>query len=296
MKIVVSLFFSFLLTLAQAQNKEELLNDITNEVCFCIEKVGEGKLINNPLQVVMNCVQTSFTHHVDEVIEIYGNNAIESNRVGEEIGLEVSLKLAKDCEFYKKNITVNTEVAGEDFTEIQLATIDRLSNWVCDCSKEEVEKDPNANLQKTLETCLEKSVSENVEQVTEVFGNEVLNDQMALHNISVEVGNKLILTCDFFTSKTLVAAQAINGLFVTGKVSDYKSRGDFIEVTLVDLDGTQSKYVVNYGFTQASSFVSSLKELKNNDTVITIYYYKGELYFKKEDVKKVVNIIEDVKF
>ena len=299
MKKITLLLFGLLFLSAQAQDKEQLLTNITNEVCDCIENVDPDKLDKNVMQVLTNCVQISFSKNVDEVIEIYGTEALESAKVGEEIGLEVSTRLLENCKYYSdylNGIADNIEIVGADYTAGQLALIDQLSDWACECSNKEVENNANVNLQNTLEMCLQQVVIKNMESLTNEFGEEILTSQNLSYNIGIDVGNKLMQTCDLFIVNNEGAKAITKGDFVIGKVTGYKSRGDFIEITLLDLEGRQSKYVVNYGFDLASEFVSNLNELKHNETSITIYYKEGELYFKKEDVKKVVNIIEDVKF
>ena len=299
MKKITLLLFGLFFISAQAQDKEQLLTNITNEVCDCLEKADKDRLDENAMQVLTNCVQISFSKNVDDVIEIYGTEAIESAKVGEEIGLEVGTRLLENCKYYSdylNGVADNIEIVNVDYTDEQLTLIDQLGDWACECSNKEVEKNADVNLQNTLEMCLQQVVIQNVESLTNEFGEELLANQNLMYNIGVDMGNKLMQTCDLFIANNEGSKAIAKANFVIGKVTDYKSRGDFIEITLLDLEGRQSKYVVNYGFILASEFVSNLKDLKNNETAITIYYNEGELYFKKEDVKKVVNIIEDVKF
>jgi len=302
MKRITLLLFGLFFLSAQAQNKADLLNTITNQVCECLEESSPEELHNNSKQAVADCFQSSFSKNVDNAVVVYGEAAITSHEVGKEVKLEVIEKLKNECNYYAENVenTSSGQMNNGTYTAEQLALLDHLSDFACNCSSQEVENDPNHDLQQALNNCLLKAILDHKKELLDAFGDEFITSDVIGNNVGVEIGNRLITTCELFTANNKKVTEAANSTQVnnseTGVISHFVKKGDFISLTLINTHGVSIDFIVNQGFENTLGFVESIKELKKNQSEITIYYYEDEIYFKTEDVKRIVNVISDVKF
>lgn len=292
MKSILSIFLVFLAATLSAQNQTEVLNTVSENVCECLTSAEEGALESKPKVVLTNCINEGIDKNVDALIEIFGAGLLDGGPLTDFINTEITNRLSKNCDVYSK-WSKPTGDAG--YTKAQSAKIDELAIYACECSSQMRNAQPELSLQDILETCMQKSVMDNLSNLTNVFGEEISTDETLAYNIGIDIGNKLASECNVYLQNVAAQETEANIKTATGQIIS-TSKDDYVSIIVANENGEENTFYITKAFDGGVEFVDNLKTLKNDQTSITVFYIDEELYFKSEKSKRTVFRIETVDY
>ena len=287
-------FFVGLYLISNGQTETKLLDKFAKDVCECIENTDSKTLIDNSEATKTNCMQEGLDLNVDELLELYGSDFIDDGELSRHISDALSKRLSTDCEIYAG---LNKQTNGEQgYNPKQAELIGELTNWACNCSNEKLRANPNQSFQDVLESCMQSAVMENTGKLTYAFSNSILSDENLAYNIGVDIGRKLVMECDVFVPGIVTPIEnAIKSQSTIGKIVG-SNDGDYLSLSVENSSEIKSEYYVASAFEGSKEFLSQLNELRNNETLITIYFIEDDLFFKSENADKSVFRIETVNY
>jgi len=119
--MIKKLILPVLILFSQAAFSQDLMNKMSKDACTCIEKkTAQGE--KDVQQLMQACVMEAMMNNMNEFMEKYGD-AMQDTKKMEAFGMELGMKLAKDCPAFMKvagnsgnNFTMKGEVVGVEKT------------------------------------------------------------------------------------------------------------------------------------------------------------------------------------
>lgn len=108
----LSIFLVFSLSFPASVSAQEVIDLIAAASCECIENLEEGVEFEAATE---SCVQTAIFSNITPILEEYDFNVTdqdEAERLGEQIGIQVGMKLVSDCPAFMEMM-----MASEDFID-----------------------------------------------------------------------------------------------------------------------------------------------------------------------------------
>ena len=291
MKSIFSLFLIFACSFSYGQSSTDVMEKLSNDVCECLKNADKNSIAHNPSTILINCTQEGKNANIDGLVKTYGSDFDSEGNLSSVLSAELIKKLEANCEAYQ-NMPKEGETSNAGYNSIQLALIEDLTLKACNCSETLDAMNPNQDLQNILENCMQRVVVDNMDKLSDAFGESILTDESVAYNIGIDIGNKLIQECDFFANgnENSKEVKSTAGRIVSFGTNQY----DFINVQ--NNDGNENVFYISKDFEGRELFLTKRKELEENETIITIFYVQEKLRFESDKTNKSVFRIETVDY
>lgn len=169
-----------------------------------------------------------------------------------------------------------------------------LSQKACECITEKSKEDKTLRVEELLETCMMQTITENVMEFMEHYG-DMLGDENKAQEFGVAFGMKLMKDCP------VLASAAINSGLDNKKTlnttpKNPQSKGSFSKLAqsgysyiLANVDGKEEKFFIVEKFKGSDNIFGKEKTLKNKN--MTFEWEEREVYFAKSKSFEKVKVL-----